>query len=146
MAGLIGTSAHHRPHSSISSILSLSLLQLFPLLGGVAPGRPRVNGCDLSLENRVHQTVTRQHVLLLELRGDDNRLEGLAASTYQQGNIRLALHHIAWQETPPKYKSQHPDPIASHPITKPSTKTKSTYQTYPPPPHTVPPTASSKSP
>lgn len=59
-----------------------ALVQSLPLLGGVALGRPSMNSSDLGLEDRVYQAVTGEHGLLIELGGDNDRLESLATATY----------------------------------------------------------------
>lgn len=63
------------------SIVNL-LLQSLPLLRGITLRRPSMDSRDLRLQNRVHQTVTSEHGLLLELRGDNHRLECLATAAY----------------------------------------------------------------
>lgn len=62
----------------------LALVQRLPLLGSVALGRPGVDGSDLGLEGRVHQAMASKHGLLLELRGDNDGLESLSATTCRQ--------------------------------------------------------------
>ena len=56
------------------------LLLLLPLLRRIALGRPRVYRCDLRFQRRVHETVSREEGLLVELGGDDYCIEGLAAA------------------------------------------------------------------
>lgn len=64
----------------------LALVQRLPLFGGVALGRPGVDGSDLGLEGRVHQAMASKHGLLLELGGDNDGLESLSATTCRQQN------------------------------------------------------------
>lgn len=59
------------------------LLRLLPLLGRIAFGRPRVDGCYLGLQRRVDQSVPCKRRLALELRGYYYRLERLAATSYR---------------------------------------------------------------
>jgi len=56
------------------------LLLLLPLLRRIALGRPRVYRRDLCLQRRVHETVSREEGLLVELGGDDYCIEGLTAA------------------------------------------------------------------
>src|SRR5277367_2016099 len=62
------------------------LLFLLPLLRRIALGRPRVYRRDLRLERRVHETVSREEGLLVELGGDDYCIEGLTAATCAWGS------------------------------------------------------------
>jgi hypothetical protein len=61
------------------------LLLLLPLLRRIALGRPRVYRRDLRLQRRVHETVSREEGLLVELGGDDYCIEGLTAAACAWG-------------------------------------------------------------
>jgi hypothetical protein len=61
------------------------LLLLLPLLRRIALGRPRVYRRDLRLQRRVHETVSREKGLLVELGGDDYCIEGLTAAACAWG-------------------------------------------------------------
>lgn len=63
-------------------LLSSSLLLLLlPLLRRQTPGSPCMDSCNLSLERIIHQPVSCQKSLLLELRRHDDRIECLAAAS-----------------------------------------------------------------
>ena len=40
-----------------------------------------MDGCDLSFEGGIHESVPGEHGLLIELRGDNDGVEGLTASS-----------------------------------------------------------------
>lgn len=54
---------------------------LVPLLGRLAFSRPGVDGGDFVLERGVDEAVPLEGLEVLELRGDDEGGEGLAAAT-----------------------------------------------------------------
>jgi len=56
------------------------LPQLLPLVGRIAFRAPRMNGGDFALERRIHQPISRQRRLLLELRRYDHGRECLSAT------------------------------------------------------------------
>ena len=62
------------------------LLLLLPLLRRIALGRPRVYRRDLRLQRRVHETVSREEGLLVELGRDDYCIEGLTAAACGWGS------------------------------------------------------------
>ena len=62
------------------------LLLLLPLLRRITLGRPGVYRRYLRLQRRVHETVSREEGLLVELGGDDYCIEGLTAAAYAWGS------------------------------------------------------------
>lgn len=50
-----------------------------------------MDSCDFGLQNRVYQSVTSEHGLLLELWGYNHRLECLATAAYQMEFILVYL-------------------------------------------------------
>lgn len=56
-------------------------LVALPLVGSLALRGPGVDAGNLVLESRVDEAVALERVEALELRGDDERREGLAAAT-----------------------------------------------------------------
>lgn len=58
-----------------------SILLLLPFLRCLALGRPSVDSSDFVLERRVDEAVPLKGLEVLELGGDDQRRERLAAAT-----------------------------------------------------------------
>lgn len=65
-----------------SALSGCSALVALPLLGSLALCRPGVDGCDFGLESRVDESVALEGVEALELRGDDDGGESLAAAAW----------------------------------------------------------------
>lgn len=58
------------------------LLQFLPLLRGVALWCPSVDSRNLLLKRSIHQPMSREHILILEMGRNDNRHKSLSAATY----------------------------------------------------------------
>ncbi len=71
--------ASERRAGSTTASLGLGLVAL-PLVGGLALCGPGVYGGDFVLEGGVDEAVALERREALELRGDDERGEGLAAA------------------------------------------------------------------
>ena len=81
-------------------ILRLFLFYLLPLFRRIAPGRPGMNSSNFTLQGRINKPMSRQHVLLLELRGDNNRLESLTATACEErkGNFQTPRQEPGWRK------------------------------------------------
>jgi len=81
-------------------ILRLFLFHLLPLFRRIAPRRPGMNSSDFALQDRIHKPMSRQHVLLLELRGDNNRLESLTATACEErkSNFQIPRQEPGWRK------------------------------------------------
>ena len=66
---------------SMSSRLSILRFESLPLFWSVALRRPSMDRGDFCLQNWIDKPMACQHCLLIELWGDDDRLEWLAASS-----------------------------------------------------------------
>ena len=83
------------------------LLQFLPLLWGVALWCPSVDSRNLILKRSIHQPMSREHILVLEMGRNDNCHKSLSAATCIIAPQKSALTYI-------QYTSH--DPIRSYPV------------------------------